>query len=77
VTSTLPPYIQAASGSLGAALANGITYPLDLVVTRLQLTRRAKNYPGGKLVVQTTYRLRSDESLTHVTTFQTLPRPNE
>lgn len=46
MTSTLPPRIQAASGAVGATLANAITYPLDLVVTRIQLSNRTKLYPG-------------------------------
>ncbi|OAX32242.1 mitochondrial carrier [Rhizopogon vinicolor AM-OR11-026] len=36
MTSVLPPFIQAASGSLGAATANALTYPLDLITTRIQ-----------------------------------------
>ncbi|PVF96585.1 mitochondrial carrier [Serendipita vermifera] len=46
MTSTLPPRIQAASGSLGATLANATTYPLDLIVTRIQLSQHNKTYPG-------------------------------
>jgi len=38
MTSVLPPFIQAASGSLGAAAANALTYPLDLITTRIQAT---------------------------------------
>lgn len=37
MTSTLPPLVQAFSGAIGSAAANSLTYPLDLVVTRLQL----------------------------------------
>lgn len=37
MTSTLPPLIQACSGAIGSASANALTYPLDLVTTRLQL----------------------------------------
>jgi hypothetical protein len=48
VTSTLPPRIQAASGGLGATLANATTYPLDLIVTRVQLSQHNRTYPGGQ-----------------------------
>ncbi|KAJ4471543.1 mitochondrial carrier [Lentinula aciculospora] len=37
MTSTLPPLIQAISGAIGSASANTLTYPLDLVTTRVQL----------------------------------------
>ncbi len=37
MTSTLPPLLQAVSGAIGSASANALTYPLDLVTTRLQL----------------------------------------
>ncbi|KAJ7270129.1 mitochondrial carrier domain-containing protein [Mycena haematopus] len=37
MTSTLPPLVQAFSGAIGSASANALTYPLDLVTTRLQL----------------------------------------
>jgi hypothetical protein len=37
MTSTLPPLVQAFSGAIGSASANTLTYPLDLVTTRLQL----------------------------------------
>ncbi|TCD66263.1 hypothetical protein EIP91_001592 [Steccherinum ochraceum] len=38
MTSTLPPLVQAVSGSIGSATANAVSYPLDLVATRLQTT---------------------------------------
>ncbi|KAI0366697.1 mitochondrial carrier [Pilatotrama ljubarskyi] len=38
MTSSLPPLAQAWSGALGSAAANSITYPLDLVATKLQTT---------------------------------------
>jgi len=38
MTSVLPPYVQAASGSLGAVIANALTYPLDLITTRIRAT---------------------------------------
>ncbi|KAI8978213.1 mitochondrial carrier domain-containing protein [Trametes punicea] len=38
MTSSLPPLAQALSGALGSAAANSITYPLDLVATKLQTT---------------------------------------
>ncbi|KAF9047535.1 mitochondrial carrier domain-containing protein, partial [Panaeolus papilionaceus] len=37
MTSTLPPLVQAFSGAIGSASANALTYPLDLVITQLQL----------------------------------------
>lgn len=43
MTSALPPLIQAYSGAIGSAAAGALTYPLDLVVTRLQLEK-----PGDK-----------------------------
>ncbi|KAH7905098.1 mitochondrial carrier domain-containing protein [Hygrophoropsis aurantiaca] len=36
MTSTLPPFVQASSGSLGSAVAKSLAYPLDLVTTRIQ-----------------------------------------
>ncbi|KAG2362449.1 mitochondrial carrier domain-containing protein [Suillus spraguei] len=41
MTSVLPPFVQAASGSLGAASANALTYPLDLITTRIQATEKS------------------------------------
>jgi len=41
MTSVLPPFIQAASGSLGAATANALTYPLDLITTRKQAAEKS------------------------------------
>ncbi|KAI0821168.1 mitochondrial carrier domain-containing protein [Irpex lacteus] len=48
MTSTLPPLIQAFSGSIGSATANAIVYPLDLVATRLQTTssRKLRGFKG-------------------------------
>lgn len=42
MTSTLPPLIQAFSGAVGSAAANTLSYPLDLVSTRLQTTSSRK-----------------------------------
>ncbi|KAH9833506.1 mitochondrial carrier [Rhodofomes roseus] len=39
MTSARPPIVQAFSGALASASANAITYPLDLVATRVQTTR--------------------------------------
>lgn len=39
MTSTLPPLVQAFSGAVGSATANAVSYPLDLVTTRLQTTK--------------------------------------
>lgn len=46
MASTLPPLVQAVSGAIGSASANALVYPLDLVTTRLQLTR-SKKIRGG------------------------------
>ncbi|KAJ7125346.1 mitochondrial carrier domain-containing protein [Mycena epipterygia] len=48
MTSTLPPLVQAFSGAIGSASANALTYPLDLVTTRLQLDspQKAKRSSG-------------------------------
>ncbi|KAJ3758072.1 mitochondrial carrier domain-containing protein [Lentinula raphanica] len=45
MTSTLPPLIQAISGAIGSASANTLTYPLDLVTTRVQLASPTENTP--------------------------------
>ncbi len=42
MTSSLPPLAQAWSGALGSATANSISYPLDLVATKLQTARSRK-----------------------------------
>ncbi|PIL32765.1 transporter [Ganoderma sinense ZZ0214-1] len=42
MTSALPPLAQACSGALGSAAANAISYPLDLVATKLQTTSSRK-----------------------------------
>ncbi|KAI0764362.1 mitochondrial carrier domain-containing protein [Trametes elegans] len=49
MTSSLPPLAQALSGALGSAAANSISYPLDLVATKLQTTssRRLRGYRGA------------------------------
>ncbi|KAJ3881894.1 mitochondrial carrier domain-containing protein [Lentinula edodes] len=41
MTSTLPPLGQAVAGAIGSASANTLTYPLDLVTTRVQLSSPA------------------------------------
>ncbi|KAG6887407.1 hypothetical protein C0995_015594 [Termitomyces sp. Mi166 len=43
MTSTLPPLVQAFSGAIGSASANILTYPLDLLTTRVQLDPPGKN----------------------------------
>ncbi|KAF7362406.1 hypothetical protein MVEN_00587800 [Mycena venus] len=47
MTSTLPPLVQAFSGAIGSASANALTYPLDLVTTRLQLDSPEKAKKSG------------------------------
>ncbi|KAF8835713.1 mitochondrial carrier [Paxillus ammoniavirescens] len=54
MTSVLPPFVQAVSGSLGAASANASTYPLDVITTRIQAN---KSQSLRKLL--TAYRLSS------------------
>ncbi|PBK73965.1 mitochondrial carrier [Armillaria solidipes] len=55
MTSTLPPIVQAVSGAVGSAFANGLTYPLDLATTRLQLHRKRTStnglYDGIRILV--------------------------
>ncbi|PBK86990.1 mitochondrial carrier [Armillaria gallica] len=46
MTSTLPPIVQAVSGAVGSAFANGLMYPLDLATTRLQLHRKRTSING-------------------------------
>lgn len=54
MTSTLPPLIQAFSGSIGSAAANASSYPLDLVTTRLQTTRskRIRGLKGALMLLR-------------------------
>ena len=49
MTSALPPLVQACSGALGSAAANAVSYPLDLVATKLQITtsRRLRGIQGA------------------------------
>ncbi|KAI0827670.1 mitochondrial carrier [Trametes gibbosa] len=49
MTSSLPPLVQALSGAVGSATANSLTYPLDLVATKLQTTthRRLQGFRGA------------------------------
>ncbi|PPQ70607.1 hypothetical protein CVT26_013206 [Gymnopilus dilepis] len=49
MTSTLPPLVQAFSGAIGSATANALTYPLDLLTTRLQLEPPESRKPRGGL----------------------------
>ncbi|EGO00795.1 hypothetical protein SERLA73DRAFT_133846, partial [Serpula lacrymans var. lacrymans S7.3] len=42
MTSTLPPFIQASAGSLGSATANILSYPLDLITTRIQANKSVR-----------------------------------
>ncbi|KAJ7658519.1 mitochondrial carrier domain-containing protein [Mycena rosella] len=57
MTSTLPPLVQAFSGAIGSASANALTYPLDLVTTRLQLdpphkARRSSGLHGAVRILR-------------------------
>ncbi|KAK4689990.1 hypothetical protein P7C73_g93, partial [Tremellales sp. Uapishka_1] len=40
MASTLPPVLQASSGAIGSAVGNALVFPLDLVTTRMQHTKR-------------------------------------
>ena len=46
--SQLPPSGHAVAGSIASALSNAITYPLDLIITRLQTQRRLQKSEGEK-----------------------------
>lgn len=50
MTSTLPPLVQAISGGLGSASASALTYPLDLINTRLQLDSPNKSKRRGGIL---------------------------
>ncbi|KAG2015372.1 adenine nucleotide transporter, variant 2 [Coprinopsis cinerea AmutBmut pab1-1] len=50
MTSTLPPLVQAVSGAVGSASASALTYPLDLITTRLQLDSPVKARRRGGIV---------------------------
>ncbi|KAI0710308.1 mitochondrial carrier [Cerioporus squamosus] len=54
MTSALPPLVQACSGALGSAVANAVSYPLDLVATKLQTTtsRRLRGIHGTGLLLK-------------------------
>ncbi|KAJ3483358.1 hypothetical protein NLI96_g6364 [Meripilus lineatus] len=54
MTSTLPPLVQAFSGAIGSATANTLSYPLDLIATRLQTTssRKLRGFRGIVLTLK-------------------------
>ncbi|RPD57349.1 mitochondrial carrier [Lentinus tigrinus ALCF2SS1-7] len=54
MTSALPPLVQACSGALGSAAANSVSYPLDLVATKLQTTtsRKLRGMHGTMLLLK-------------------------
>lgn len=56
MTSALPPLLQAFSGALGSAAANTLTYPLDLVATRVQIQKpsrkRSSGFANGSRILQ-------------------------
>ncbi|KAM5545018.1 hypothetical protein V8D89_001129 [Ganoderma adspersum] len=62
MTSALPPLAQACSGALGSAAANAISYPLDLVATKLQTTSSRK-FRGARGVLLLIRRLLDREGL--------------
>ncbi|TFK26339.1 mitochondrial carrier [Coprinopsis marcescibilis] len=49
MTSNMPPLVQAVSGAVGSVSASALTYPLDLITTRLQLDSPAKAKRRGGL----------------------------
>ncbi|KAJ8454241.1 hypothetical protein ONZ51_g13143 [Trametes cubensis] len=65
MTSSLPPLAQAVSGALGSAAANSISYPLDLVATKLQTTAsRSRKLDGLKGVYHLLKHIVRTEGLT-------------
>ena len=65
MTSSLPPLAQAVSGALGSAAANSISYPLDLVATKLQTTAsRSRKLDGLKGVYHLLKHIMRTEGLT-------------
>ncbi|KAJ7179542.1 mitochondrial carrier domain-containing protein [Mycena filopes] len=68
MTSNLPPIVQAFSGAIGSASANTLTYPLDLVTTRLQLdppdkARRSSGHRGAIRILHRIIRKRGFQDL--------------
>ncbi|KAG5351711.1 hypothetical protein C0989_005154 [Termitomyces sp. Mn162] len=59
MTSSLPPLVQAFSGAIGSASANILTYPLDLVTTRVQLDPPDKSRTWRKEIHRASYLLRN------------------
>jgi len=51
MSSTLPPLVQACSGALASATANTVSYPFDLVATKVQ-TSRSKQQSHGEYISQ-------------------------
>lgn len=49
MASSLPPLAQACAGAFGSATANAVSYPLDLVATKLQISqaRRTRGLNGA------------------------------
>ncbi|KAF8190829.1 mitochondrial carrier domain-containing protein [Pholiota molesta] len=50
MTSTLPPLVQAFSGAIGSASANALSYPFNLVTTKLQLDSPRRSKVRGGIV---------------------------
>ncbi|KAJ7047828.1 mitochondrial carrier domain-containing protein [Mycena alexandri] len=68
MTSNLPPLVQAFSGAIGSASANTLTYPLDLVTTRLQLdspekAKRSSGHHGAIRILRGIIRKRGFQDL--------------
>ncbi|KIY46218.1 mitochondrial carrier [Fistulina hepatica ATCC 64428] len=51
MSSTLPPLLQAVSGAVGSASAKALTYPLDLITTRVQLERYAHRRSARRILL--------------------------
>ncbi|TBU38829.1 mitochondrial carrier [Dichomitus squalens] len=62
MTSALPPLAQAFSGALGSAAANAVSYPLDLVATKLQ-TNSSRKHRGFRGVYRLVTHIRYSEGL--------------
>ncbi|KAJ6491658.1 mitochondrial carrier domain-containing protein [Mycena vitilis] len=68
MTSTLPPLVQAFSGAIGSASANTLTYPLDLITTRLQLespekAKRSSGFHGAIRILRKIIRKKGFQEL--------------
>lgn len=57
MTSTLPPLLQATAGGAASVVSNALVYPLDSVVSRIQVaTHRRKGYQSAPQALLTVIR---------------------